>query len=307
VTDLKAIQDRVELIARHALPAIVNIVVSDGQGSGVIVSKDGYVLTAGHVSGTPNQPVRLRLSNGTVVDGVALGNNNQVDSGMVKITTPGDYPCMPVGTTRDLREGQWVMAMGHPGGFQTGRPPVVRLGKALKVVATNREWFVQSDCPLIMGDSGGPVFDLNGYVIGINSKIGLRNTSNVHVPIDAYTQTWERLAKGDEWGNSGLLSLLAGSDASPTRAPKASLGTSGVTADSGGVIITHVSAGKAADRAGVLRDDVLTKVNGQAVKSYEDFVGLLSRFKPGESVRLELLRDSKVVQISVVLDTADSK
>jgi len=308
--DLKIIQDRVETIARHALPSIVNIIVSDGQGSGVIVSKDGYVLTAGHVSGPANEPVRIRLSNGTVVEGQSLGANSQVDSGMVKITTPGEYTPMPVGTIKELKSGQWVMAMGHPGGYQAGRLPVVRLGKVLNVMgrANAKEWFVQTDCPLIMGDSGGPVFDLNGYVIGINSKIGLKATSNVHVPIDAFTMSWERLAKGDEWGAPSLMAMLTHPSSADQVAPKATLGAQGQTADSGnGVTILRVYAGKAAERAGIQPNDILTKVNGNVVKTLDDFTALLSKLQPGQSVKMNLLRDSKAVEVTVKLDSAEAK
>ena len=103
--DLKAIQARVEAVAKYALPTIVNVLVSDGQGSGVIVSKDGYVLTAGHVSGAPRMPILVRLSNGTLVSGETLGANEMYDSGMVKITTPGEYPYMPVGSTAKMAAG----------------------------------------------------------------------------------------------------------------------------------------------------------------------------------------------------------
>jgi serine protease Do len=311
--DLKAIQDRVEVIARHALPAIVNIMVSDGQGSGVIVSPDGYVLTAGHVSGTPNQPVRIRLSNGTVVDGKALGTNDQLDSGMIKITTPNTYAFMPVGSTKELSEGQWVMAMGHPGGYQYGRPPVVRLGKVLNIRSTWREWFIQSDCPLIMGDSGGPLFDLNGFVIGINSKIGRLTTSNVHVPIDTYTQTWDRLARGDEWGRMGFLAGLGGGRGGPSvSAPPAASLSITANDDPNGVIILQVFQGKAAYNAGLAAEDIITKINDKVVKDMKDLAAELAKLAPGKTVSLELLRKdssgkSSTLVKKVTLDAADAK
>src|SRR5207245_204744 len=88
------------------------------------------------------------------------------------------------------------MAIGHPGGYQKGRNPVVRLGR----IQTNSKTFVQTDCVLVGGDSGGPLFDMHGKVIGIHSRIGNLITANIHVPVDTYRETWDRLAKGDEWG-----------------------------------------------------------------------------------------------------------
>ena len=160
---------------KYALPATVGLNVQDGQGSGVIVSKDGYVLTAGHVSGAPGTRVTVVLSNGTMVRAQALGANNGIDSGMVKITTPGEYPFVPLGSTMNLVAGQWVVALGHPGGYQVSRPPVLRLGRILTVRGGPRG-AVGTDCPLINGDSGGPLFDLDGRLIGINSRIGPMTT-----------------------------------------------------------------------------------------------------------------------------------
>jgi len=308
--DLKAIQARVEAVAKYALPTIVNILVSDGQGSGVIVSKDGYVLTAGHVSGTPNTAILLRLSNGTIVEGKTLGANDQFDAGMVKITSPGDYAFMPVGSTAKMTAGQWVIAMGHPGGFEQGRPPVVRLGKVLNInkpTPRNPEWYIQTDCPLIMGDSGGPVFDLDGRVVGINSRIGVKSTSNVHVPIDTFVDTWDRLAQGDQWGNAGILAKLGGgaTPAPPAPKPAAALGLQAVD-DTAGVVITVVRPEKASERAGIQPQDVITKINGEIVKTFADLKAKIATHAPGDTITLDLLRKDKPVQVKVTLDAADS-
>lgn len=314
VEGLKAIQARVEAVAKYALPAIVNVMVSDGQGSGVIVSKDGYVLTAGHVSGKPHEAVRLRLSNGTIVTGETLGWNEQIDSGMVKINVPGEYPYMPVGSTSKMSKGQWVIAMGHPGGYELGRPPVLRLGKVLainKPSPKNPQWYVQTDCPLIMGDSGGPVFDLSGNVVAINSRIGVRQTTNVHVPIDTYVETWDRLARGDQWGGGVLTRLGAIPSAPPSPAQtksKAALSLSiSDDPESNGILITGVRPEMASDRAGILPQDVITKINGELIKTGEDLAASIGKHKPGDVVTLDLLRNSKPVQVNVTLDVADLK
>ncbi|HEY4328607.1 MAG TPA: trypsin-like peptidase domain-containing protein [Phycisphaerae bacterium] len=301
--DLKAIQARVETIARFALPAIVNIQVSDGQGSGVIVSKDGYVLTAGHVSGTPNQKIQFILSNGRRVNGVTLGADNQFDSGMAKITEPGTYPYMPLGSTTKMAVGQWVMAMGHPGGYQVGRAPVLRLGKVLEVHKTDSDWFVQTDCPLIMGDSGGPVFDLNGEVVGINSKIGRSNISNIHVPIDTFTQTWERLAKGDEWGRPSPLFTRLTQKQDPPPVARATLGAT-AREESDGLEILSVRPNMALENGGVVAEDILTKIDGKVVRTLADLSDLLSQHKPGDQVVLDLLRKNQPIHVPVKLDAS---
>jgi serine protease Do len=327
-SDLKAVEDRVEVITRNALPAIVNIqitmLVPDGtmageQGSGVIVSKDGYVLTAGHVSGEPGKDCVLVLSNGTRVLGKTMGANSLYDSGMIKIESrPNEeFPFMPMGSIAKMKAGDWVIAMGHPGGLQRGRAPVVRLGKILQIVdrrsVRNGEWFFQTDCPLIMGDSGGPVFDMDGKVVGINSKIGLQTTSNIHVPIDTFEDTWDRLAKGDKWGPSTNIfasrsqgPVTPAPDATP---PQATLNAK-VDNDPKGIVVKSVREDKAADKAHIYAGDIITRVDGTIVKTYDDLKKLLLAHKPGDKVTLDLLGsttspNSRTRQVQVVLDAAD--
>jgi serine protease Do len=320
--ELRAIQERVEVITRHALPAIVNIQITvmtpegipaQEQGSGVIISKDGYVLTAGHVSGEPGQDVTMVLSNGTRVAGKTLGANTQHDSGMIKITSRNnvEFPYMPIGSTAGMKTGEWVIALGHPGGLQAGRAPVLRLGKLLAVVdlrSRGGDYFIQTDCPLIMGDSGGPVFDIEGRVIGINSKIGLRTTSNIHVPIDSFTDTWERLAAGEKWGRpafAGARPAPLPAPVTPPEPPKATLGAR--LASDGSTKVQDVRPGMSAERVGILPGDIITKLDNTIVKTFDDIAKFLAGRKPGEEITLELQRNGKPMQVKVPLDAADSR
>jgi serine protease Do len=179
-----------------------------------------------------------------------------------------------------------------------------------KPTPRNPEWYIQTDCPLIMGDSGGPVFDLDGRVIAINSRIGVQSTSNVHVPIDTYIDTWERLAQGEEWGHTGLFAKLGGGNAMPTPpaskpAATLSLAVSRVP-EPNGLLITGVRLDKASERAGVQPQDIITKINGQIVKTYDELSAILAKHTPGETVILDLLRKDKPVQIKVTLDASDA-
>jgi hypothetical protein len=102
-----------------------------------------------------------------------------------------------MGKASDLKKGQWVIAVGHPGGFRTNRTPVVRVGRVLYA----NPFLIRTDCTLVGGDSGGPLFDMTGKVIGIHSRIGpMALTENIHVPIDTYRETRERLARGESFG-----------------------------------------------------------------------------------------------------------
>jgi serine protease Do len=293
VDDLKAIQARVEAVAKAALPATVGIILNDAQGSGVIVSKDGYVLTAGHVSGKPGQRIMIRLSTGRRVRAVTLGANNSIDSGMAKITDPGEYPFVPVGTAKNLVAGQWVVSLGHPGGYRADRPPVVRLGRVLIA----RDNLVATDGPLFSGDSGGPMFDLDGRLVGIHSRIGSTTSANIHVPIDTFVATWGRLAASEEWGSRTFLARGGPNDAPPRAA---ALGVRAV-ADARGAVVSQVYPGAGADAAGLLEGDVITKINDRPVKSPDDIKEMLDKQKVGDAVRVEVVRASKVLAVQVRL------
>jgi serine protease Do len=196
IEDLKAIEDHVQALLPKLEPAVVGVRIGPAQGSGVIVTKDGYVLTAGHVSGLPGRDATVILPDGKTLKAKTLGRNGGIDSGMLKIEGEGEYPFIEMGKSSDLKKGQWVLAIGHPGGFRANRSPVVRVGRVLFASPE----MLRTDCALVGGDSGGPLFDMNGKVIGIHSRIGDSITFNIHVPADTYRQTWARLAKGESWG-----------------------------------------------------------------------------------------------------------
>src|SRR5438876_11640505 len=105
-----------------------------------------------------------------------------------------------MGKSDELTKGEWCLATGHPRGYKPGRTPPVRLGRDLTFGNT----IIKTDCTLVGGDSGGPLFDMQGRVIGIHSRIGQTLAQNMHVPVDTYRETWDRLVKGDRvYGNIG--------------------------------------------------------------------------------------------------------
>jgi serine protease Do len=113
---------------------------------------------------------------------------------MIKITEDGVWPHVDMGRSEDLQTGQWCLAMGYPVLFERGKPPVVRIGRVLR----NRSTTVITDCTIMGGDSGGPLFDLEGKLIGIGSRCDNRLSINIHVPIDCYHDHWDRLTKGED-------------------------------------------------------------------------------------------------------------
>jgi serine protease Do len=205
VDDLKAMEEHVQKVLKKIIPSVVGVRVGPGQGSGVVINDDGYILTAGHVSGKPGQNCVIILPDGTQLKGKTLGQNKGIDSGMVKINEDdlkkhkAKIHHLDMGKSSELVRGQWVIGIGHPGGFRPNRTPVVRVGRIL--FASN--FVIRTDCTLVGGDSGGPLFDMQGNVIGIHSRIGGFNiTENMHVPVDTFRKEWDKLAKGDSYGGS---------------------------------------------------------------------------------------------------------
>jgi serine protease Do len=203
VDDLRALEKQVQAVVAKVLPATVAVSIGPAQGSGVLV-KDSFVLTAGHVSGQPGRTATLRLPDGRKLKGKTLGRNGDIDSGLIQVTEEGKWPTVEMGKAAALKKGQWVVSIGHPGGFRLNRTPVVRLGRVLMVTPG----VILTDCTLVGGDSGGPLFDLDGKVIGIHSRIGNAITQNFHVPVDTYAATWDRLVRGESWGGMGGAQLV---------------------------------------------------------------------------------------------------
>ena len=190
---LKAMEKRIEAVAAKVVPAVVGIRIGQAAGSGVIVSSDGIVMTAGHVVGRPGLPVTFIFADGKTAKGTTLGLFVAADAGLMKITDPGKRPFVALGHSDSIKPGMWCVAIGHPLGYQAGRPPVVRVGRVLERI----DQFIETDCPLVGGDSGGPLLDLDGKLIGINSRIGSSTDMNLHVAVGVFRKYWDRLLKGE--------------------------------------------------------------------------------------------------------------
>ncbi len=195
LAELRSIQEQVEKVVPKIVSCTVGVQIGHTRGSGVIVSEDGLVLTAGHMVGKSGQKVLFFLPDGKKAKGTTLGAYKTSDAGLVKIEDKEKWPFAERGSSADLKPGTWCIAVGHPLGFQEKRPPVVRIGRVLRSAGT----VIQTDCSLVGGDSGGPLFDLDGKVIGVNSRIGSSMQHNFHVPVDIFNDNWERLVKGDVW------------------------------------------------------------------------------------------------------------
>lgn len=286
VAELRDLQKRVQQVYKKVMPAVVGIQIGGSSGSGVIVSDDGYVLTAGHVSGKPDTKCTVILPDGKRLRAKSLGANRGIDAGMIKITDDGKWPHVEMGDSNDLKKGQWAIAIGHPGGYFIGRSPVLRLGR----IQTVNRALIQTDCTLVGGDSGGPLFDLNGKVIGIHSRIGPSIAYNVHVPVDTYRETWDRLAKGDSWGG-----YIGSVPVKPSEfGAKFNL--------AGGVLsITEVKHGSLAEKLGLKPRDLILKFDGKSVASKDEIEEIVRKKKNGDELAVEVDRGIEQLRLKIII------
>lgn len=282
VADLKAMQERVQKLSDKLMLATVGVQVGQAQGSGVIVTKDGYVLTAAHVSGQPGRDVIFIMADGKTLKGRTLGLNRTIDAGLMKITDPGEFASVEMGLSDLLKDGQWCLATGHPGGYQSDRKPVLRLGRVLLSDSST----ITTDCTLVGGDSGGPLFDFDGKVIGINSRIAGPINANMHVPVNTFKETWDRMVKGDAWGHLPGNDPVIGIKGDPA-AKEAKIG--------------QVFKDSPAEKAGILVGDVVLEANGIAVADFNAFKAVINDHQPGDELRLKIKRGDQDVEIKVKL------
>ncbi len=286
VDDLKAIQNHVAKLVEKVSPAVVSVRVGASSGSGVIVTKDGYILTAGHVSGTPDRDVTIYFHNGKTAKGKTLGGNHGIDSGMIKITTDhDDWPCVDMGDSAAMKNGNWCMVIAHPGGFKPGRTPPVRLGRVLNTSSST----LTTDCILVGGDSGGPLFDMHGRVVGINSRIGDPLTANMHVTVNPFRDGWDKIARSEVWGGKLGGGLAKGGPY---------LGVQNMQKDDG-CHITVVTPGSPAEKAGLKANDIIVKFDGKQVTAAAPLPTLINAKKAGDTIVLEIRRGEETLSLKV--------
>lgn len=210
---------------------------------------------------------------------------------MVQIMRKGPWPFAGMGASKTLVAGDWVVAMGHSAGFDAARTPPVRFGR---VVSKGPGNFLTTDCTLIGGDSGGPLFDLDGKIIGINSSIGVSLTNNNHAGIDGFKEDWDRIRAGEAWGRLSM---------NPFANPEMPVlgivfgerrGFKGVPVE--GVVPKSPSAA-----AGVRAGDVIQLIDGNSIRDASKLLQVLAKQQPGDKVKLGILRDRKTLEIDVVL------
>jgi serine protease Do len=298
INDLKAPESRKDLetlqkAVGDALPkaraATVCIEIKEGSGTGVIVSEDGLILTAAHVATGVKKKVTVILEDGTRLKAETLGLVADKDAAMVRILEKGTYPFVEIDRAETTKLGDWVFALGHSGGFDKERGSVVRLGRLVRIASST----FQSDCMLIGGDSGGPLFDLSGKLVGIHSRVGQQLQVNMHVPMTEFIANWEGLTKGEFIGE--------GPYAEKPVKGNGFLGLATESRPEGGLRVTKVGSKSPAEEAGIKAGDILLKLNGAGLEKREQMQELLKELSAGDEITLDVEHAGKSKTLTLEL------
>ena len=281
--DLLAIQKRLKELLPGAKKGLVGIEAMDGAGSGVVVSSDGLILTAAHVIGKTGKKMKVRFPDGKTASAISLGGSEISDAGMLQILDKGPWPFVEIAKNKNSKIGDWCFGIGHPGGFDSERGIVVRIGRIIE----KKDETMQTDSRLLGGDSGGPLFDFDGKVIAIHSRISKRPDQNFHVPIESFRANWdffrkEKLLTNEKIERGGFL---------------------GVSCEEReeGLVIQSVVPNSAAEQAGLRQGDILLRINNQPIVNREKLTILISTKDVSEKVVIRYKRENKAHDLSLRL------
>lgn len=293
LAELRELQERVREVSAANSAATVGIVIPEtaSSGSGVIVDQNGMVLTAAHVVDGAEE-VTIIFTTGDVARAEVLGLDRMRDQAMLRLIGEREWPYVEIDREDGLEIGEWVVALGHPGGYDPVRTPPVRLGRKL---SDNASDFITTDSKLIGGDSGGPLFDLEGKLVGIHSSIGRTGSVNNHASIEGFIQTWDDLLSGQRTGSYGELSIghpdgaFLGISFDPRRRRD------------GGVLVSEVLPDGPAALAGLRPGDLLVKIDDFEIGVATDLALAMGRHRSGERISVTIVRGQRALEVPVEL------
>jgi Do/DeqQ family serine protease len=267
-------------------------------GSGVIFSSDGYIVTNNHVIDGAN---RIEVIHGRrTYEATVVGTDPSTDLAVLKVESDG-LPAIALGRSRDVRVGEWVLAVGNPFNLtSTVTAGIVSAkGRDINILRSNFpiESFIQTDAAINPGNSGGALVNRAGALVGINTAILSQTGSyagyGFAVPVDIVRKVVEDLIAYGEVQKAFFGAQVA--DVTPQLAKQLK------TDDLGGVAVRSLQPDGSAERAGLQAGDVIVEINGQAIQSHSDFEELISYYSPGEELTVTYRRDQRERTTALVL------
>jgi serine protease Do len=268
---------------------------SQSLGSGFIISQDGYILTNAHVVETADE-ITVKLTDKREFKAKVIGADRRTDIALIKIEATG-LPAVKVGDPNKLRVGEWVLAIGSPFGFENTVTAGIVSAKGRSLPQENYVPFIQTDVAVNPGNSGGPLFNLRGEVVGINSQIYSRTGGfmglSFAIPIDVANDVAQQLRTSGKVsrGRIGVVIQPVTKElADGFGLPRPQ-----------GALVNSVEKGGPAEKAGVEPGDVILRFDGKAVASSEDLPRMVGATKPGSKVTIQLWRNKTSRDVQVVI------
>lgn len=267
-----------------------------GAGSGFFIAANGFIVTNNHVV-TDATEIMVKLADGRELPARLVGRDEATDLAVIKVEGT-DFPFVNFEETAQPRVGDWVIAVGNPFGLGGTATAGIVSASGRGDIDSNTPYtdYLQIDAAINRGNSGGPTFDIYGRVIGVNSAIysptggsvgiGFAIPATVAKPITDRLMRGEAIARG--YVGVGIQNL--------TREQIAALGQS---PDFTGAWVGQITPGGPADKAGLRINDVVTRLNGQPVRDRNDLTRRIGSVEPGETIRLEILRDGRLQTVNV--------
>jgi len=265
-------------------------------GSGILISKDGEILTSYHVVRN-SDAIKVKLADQTEYEARLVGKDDRTDLALIKIRrSGGNLPYARLGSSSQLEVGDWVMAIGNPFGLEHTVTAGIVSAKGRVIGAGPYDNFIQTDASINPGNSGGPLINGSGEVIGVNSAIFSQSGSNVGIgfaiPIDLAKKVAEQLRKNGRVVR-GWLGIRA-QDVSPQLASSLGLTRGGEMA-----VVTEVTENSPAAEAGIKTNDVILEYNGKPVPRSHEFPSVIADTQPGHKAILKIIREKKEQTVAV--------
>lgn len=272
-----------------------------GQGSGFLISADGYIMTNNHVVGDADK-ITVQFQDGREFDAELIGADPPTDVALIRISAKEELPYIKLGDSDQLEVGDWVLAFGNPFGLShTMTAGIVSAKGRSGIGLTDYENFIQTDAAINPGNSGGPLVNLDGEAVGMNTAIFSRSGGYMGIgfaiPINMATNIYLQLAEHGTVTRGRIGVYIQ----DLTR----ELAESFEIDQRQGILISQVMEGSAAEKGGLQQGDVILKLNGTAVDNVAAFRNQVALTRPGTSIELEILRKGKVRKHKIVVDAME--